>query len=162
MLILEEHKFLVDGSISQEQREILVNLTVRRGKDTMGRLEIHMGDSDSYFVFNGSRYPLGNDHAQKWRQQLDSEFRIMLGQQRFTRTEKSDIIIYDSADLIEIRDSLPGKLRLIYQLLGSRIRGEARHGKKKEKLIGIRFFSLPEWNNCFRDYVSLSLDFLET
>ena len=161
-MVVGEHKFLVDGSISWEQRDILINLTVRRGKDTIGRLEIHMGESDNYFTFNGSRYPLGNDHARIWRQQLDSEFRAVLGLHRFTRTEKGGAIIYDSTELIEIRDSLPGKLRLTYRLLGGKTEGKIDGGKKNEKLAGIRFFSLPDWNNCFHDYVSLSLDFLET
>lgn len=158
-MVIGEQKYLIDGLANRNDEHILVEFTVRQGKNVISQIKAMAGTTNSYFEFNGVRYPLSDKDAGAWEQQLSSRFKNILKAYNFHQILKDDTIIYDSDSLIEIRSFLPGKLRLTYQHLNGIIAkdtGEERIGK----LISISFFSLAEWNNCFHDYVALILDFL--
>lgn len=102
---------------------------------------LHEGLSDA--VIDGVRYPLEPSVKSAWRNQLRNGFGSQLSPEQFTCHDEIDRRVCDSRTLVKINNSLAGRVRMIYN------RGQIR---------SIRFFSLAEWTNPFREYVSLSLD----
>ena len=159
-LVIGEQKYIVDGQINRDDKLIVIDFAARQGKNVINKIKAFVSTTYSYYEFNDIKYPLSNERAMAWRQQINSGFISLIKSNNFSQTRKDDTMVYDSEGLIEISDSLPGKLRLVYQSLSDKQERKKTGEKKIGRLISIRFFSLAEWNNCFHNYVALSLDFL--
>ena len=95
-------------------------------------------------TLDGRVYAVTTPTAVAWRRQLQARLEPEVSSSEYTcRSSSKTERVCDSRGLVGVDESLSGKMRLIYT---------------QGTLTSIRFFSLAEWANPFREYVSLSLE----
>ena len=116
----------------------------RTGKGSDHTLLVLVTPKGGQATVDGYSFPVSAQVVADWHSQLRRGASADVSQDQFLcRTEAGGGRTCDSKGLVTIGPGLPGRLRLSYN---------------RGRLIGLRFFSLAEWNNRFQAYASLSLD----
>lgn len=138
-VVAAEHANATDGSIR-------FSLTLSQGEPTpVHSVVATLGrNGGQVSIDNGPLQALTPEIAAAWREQLAAGLQRDVSSAEYECRETGQNRECDSRTLVALDDSLAGRLRLLYN--------------KLNRLVGIRFFSLAEWTNPFREYLSLSLD----
>lgn len=138
--------FAVTGQVATEPTgTVRLSLDLSRtGKAPDHSLVVLMTPKGGQATVDGYSFPLPAQVVTGWSAQVRHGLAPDISQGEFVcRAEAGGGRTCDSRGLVMLGRGLPGRLRLSYN---------------GDRLIGVRFFSLAEWNNRFQDYVSLSLD----
>lgn len=144
-LAIGEDVYAVSGDLwTDGEKAVHFSLDLSRtGQAPDHSLTAVLSQHENRVFVDGNPYLLPPSTAAAWLRQLRKGFQPDVPSAEFNCRLDGNQKTCDSRTIIPIDDSLSGRLRLIYD---------------KERLIGIRFFSLAEWNNPFLAYLSLSVD----
>jgi hypothetical protein len=133
--------YTASGTLSEDADTIGVSMTLTGSDDREHTITVLLG-KDASASLNGVPITVPAATASRWRGQLRGGLEVP--PDRFECAFKGIERVCNSRELFELTEGLAGRLRLTYN--GSR-------------LVGLRFYSLAEFNNVFFQNVSLTLDF---
>jgi len=140
-LVIGAVTYTLNGTVVDEAHDTRrVSLSLSRGDTQEHTLVLVLRASASSVVLDGVTTAVPDPLAAQWRAQVMGVADL----ERFDCTEKREERICDSRTPVALSEGLSGRLRLSYN---------------RQRLTGIRFYSLAEFNNPWFQNVALILDF---